>query len=78
MDVVAIILTTIIVFVVVDLLLRMVLTKVREARTRRERESALDTGLATPDDIVSPENQIAFSDKRYPVAARTVVVFEAF
>lgn len=46
MEVATIILTTVVVFVVVDLLLRMVLTKVREARTRRERESALDTGLA--------------------------------
>ena len=38
---------------------------------------ALDTSLATPDDIVSPQDQTPFNDKRYTVAARTVVVFEA-
>ena len=43
----------------------------------RELRLALDTGLAAPDDIVSPEQQTSFSEKRYPVAAQTVVVFEA-
>jgi len=43
----------------------------------RELRLALDTGLSAPDDIVSPEQQTAFSEKRYSVAARTVVVLEA-
>jgi len=43
----------------------------------RELHLALDTGLVTPDDIVSPEHQEPFSEKRYPVGARAVVVFEA-
>jgi len=43
----------------------------------RELRLALDTGLAAPDDIVSPEQQTSFSEKRYPLAAQTVVVFEA-
>jgi glycogen operon protein len=43
----------------------------------RELRLALDTALAAPDDIVSPQDQTPFSEKRYPVGARTVVVFEA-
>jgi CheY-like chemotaxis protein/glycine cleavage system H lipoate-binding protein len=45
MVVTSIIFTTIIVFIIVDLLLRMVLTRVRAAQVRKEREQALDTGL---------------------------------
>ncbi len=45
MVVALIVVTTILVFVVVDLLLRMLLKRAREARTRREREHALDIGL---------------------------------
>ncbi len=45
MVVALIVVTTILVFVVVDLLLRMLLKRVREARTRKERELALDIGL---------------------------------
>jgi CheY-like chemotaxis protein/glycine cleavage system H lipoate-binding protein len=41
----SIIVTTIIVFILVDILLRMGLTQVRAAQTRKEREQALDTGL---------------------------------
>jgi len=40
-----IIVTTIIVFIVVDLVLRVLLERAREARTQRARELALDTGL---------------------------------
>jgi glycogen operon protein len=43
----------------------------------RELCLTLDTGLAAPDDMVSPEDQRSFSEKRYPVGARAVVVFEA-
>jgi len=45
MVVALIVVTTILVFVVVDLLLRLLLKRAREARTRREREHALDVGL---------------------------------
>lgn len=45
MVVASIIITTIIVFIVVDILLRLLLTRVRAAQTRKEREQALDTGL---------------------------------
>ncbi len=45
MDVAAIILITIIVFLAVDLLLRVALSKFRAKRIRRERERALSTGL---------------------------------
>ena len=45
MVVALIVVTTILVFVVVDLLLRVLLTRVREARTRKERELALNIGL---------------------------------
>jgi len=45
MVVTLIILTTIIVFVVVDILLRILLKRLGEARTKREREQALDIGL---------------------------------
>ncbi len=45
MVVALIVVTTILVFVVVDLLLRLLLKRAREARTRREREHALDIGL---------------------------------
>ena len=45
MVVASIVITTIIVFVLVDLLLRLILTRARSARTRKEREQALDTGL---------------------------------
>jgi cell division protein FtsX len=45
MVVALIVVTTILVFVVVDLLLRMLLKRVRETRTRKERELALDIGL---------------------------------
>jgi CheY-like chemotaxis protein len=41
----SIVVTTILVFILVDLLLRVLLKKVRGARTKREREQALDTGL---------------------------------
>jgi CheY-like chemotaxis protein len=41
----SIIVTTIIVFILVDILLRMGLTRVRAAQSRKEREQALDTGL---------------------------------
>ena len=40
-----IVITTIIVFVLVDLILRMLLKRVTEARMQKEREEALDTGL---------------------------------
>jgi CheY-like chemotaxis protein len=42
----SIVITTIAVFIVVDLLLRLILTRVRSARTRKEREQALDLGLS--------------------------------
>jgi CheY-like chemotaxis protein len=45
MVVTLIILTTIIVFVAVDILLRILLKRLGEARTKREREQALDIGL---------------------------------
>ena len=45
MVVALIVVTTILVFVVVDLLLRMLLKRAREAQTRKEREHALDIGL---------------------------------
>lgn len=45
MVVILIVITTVVVFVLVDLLLRKVLTRVRDANTRKERERALDTGL---------------------------------
>jgi len=41
----SIIITTILVFILVDILLRMFLTRVRAAQTRKEREQALDIGL---------------------------------
>ena len=41
MVVASIIITTIIVFIVVDILLRMLLNRVRTAQTRKEREEAL-------------------------------------
>jgi len=43
----------------------------------RELRLALNTALAAPEDIVSPEDQKPFGEKRYPVGARTVLVFEA-
>ena len=46
MVVTSIVVTTILVFIVVDLLLRLILTRVRRSRTRREREQALDLGLS--------------------------------
>jgi DNA-binding response OmpR family regulator len=45
MVVASIVVTTIIVFIVVDLVLRMLLKRVRDARMIREREHALDIGL---------------------------------
>ncbi len=45
MVVASIVVITIIVFVVVDIVLRVVLTRFREAQMRREREQALDIGL---------------------------------
>jgi CheY-like chemotaxis protein len=45
MVVASIVVITIIVFVVVDIVLRMLLNRAREARMQREREQALDTGL---------------------------------
>lgn len=45
MVVASIIITTIIVFIVVDILLRMLLNRVRATQTRKEREAALDLGL---------------------------------
>jgi DNA-binding response OmpR family regulator len=45
MVVALIVITTIIVFVLVDLVLRMLLNRVREGRIKREREHALDIGL---------------------------------
>ncbi len=45
MVVASIVVITIIVFVVVDIVLRMVLERFREAQIRRERENALDIGL---------------------------------
>ena len=45
MVVASIVITTIALFIVVDLLLRLILTRVRSARTRKEREQALDLGL---------------------------------
>ncbi len=45
MIVTSIVITTIIVFIVVDLLLRMLLNKVRHERTLKERERALQAGL---------------------------------
>jgi CheY-like chemotaxis protein/glycine cleavage system H lipoate-binding protein len=41
----SIIITTILVFILVDILLRMLLNRVRAAQVRREREEALDTAL---------------------------------
>jgi len=46
MVVASIVFTTIVVFILVDLLLRLILNRVRSARTRREREQALDLGLS--------------------------------
>ena len=45
MVVISIVITTIIAFVLVDLLLRMMLTRARAAKTRKERERLLETGL---------------------------------
>jgi len=45
MVVALIIITTIVVFVAVDILLRILLKRMREARIRKEREQALDIGL---------------------------------
>jgi len=45
MVVALIVVTTIIVFVLVDLVLRMLLNRVREGRIKKEREQALDIGL---------------------------------
>lgn len=45
MVVASIVITTILVFILVDLLLRTILTRARGARTRKEREQALDIGL---------------------------------
>ena len=45
MVVTSIIITTIIVFIVVDILLRVLVTRHRAAQTRKEREQALDIGL---------------------------------
>jgi CheY-like chemotaxis protein len=45
MVVASIVITTIIVFILVDLLLRVLVGRFRAARIRREREEALDTGL---------------------------------
>jgi len=45
MVVALIVITTIIVFIVVDMVLRMLLKRAREARMQREREQALDVGL---------------------------------
>ena len=45
MAVALIVVTTIIVFIVVDILLRTLLKRMRESRTRKEREQALDTGV---------------------------------
>ena len=45
MVVALIVITTIIVFVLVDLVLRLLLSRVREGRIKREREHALDIGL---------------------------------
>jgi len=45
MVVALIVITTIIVFVVVDMVLRLLLKRARETRTQREREHALDIGL---------------------------------
>ena len=45
MIVTLIVVTTIVVFIVVDLALRIALKRVREAQIKREREHALDTGL---------------------------------
>jgi len=44
-EIVSIVATTIVVFALVDLLLRMLLTRSRDARLRKEREQALETGL---------------------------------
>lgn len=44
-EIVSIVVTTIVVFVLVDLLLRMLLNRSREAKLRKEREQALDKGL---------------------------------
>jgi CheY-like chemotaxis protein/glycine cleavage system H lipoate-binding protein len=44
-EIISIIVTTIVVFALVDLLLRMLLNKSRETRIRKERAEALDTGL---------------------------------
>ncbi len=45
MVVALIVITTIIVFILVDILLRIALQRLRDARTKREREQALDIGL---------------------------------
>ena len=45
MVVALIVVTTVIVFILVDLVLRLLLDRVREARIKREREQALDIGL---------------------------------
>ncbi len=42
----------------------------------RELRLAVDTCRPSPADIVSPQHQIAFGEKRYRVGARSVVVFE--
>ena len=45
MVVASIVITTIVVFILVDLLLRIILRRAREARLRKQREEALETGL---------------------------------
>ena len=45
MVVALIVITTIVVFIVVDIMLRILMERVREARTKKERENALDIGL---------------------------------
>ena len=45
MVVALIVVTTIVVFILVDLVLRLLLDRVRDARIKREREQALDIGL---------------------------------
>jgi glycogen operon protein len=43
----------------------------------RELCLSVDTAQSTPADIVDPQDQTPFDGRIYPVAARTVVVFEA-
>ena len=45
MVVASIVITTILVFIAVDMALRVLLKRAREARIRKEREEALDLGL---------------------------------